>query len=291
MRKTVATLILPLTLLLATIAVTQFVDLGKANPGVGLTPRESKPILVSIQLPKNDSKVLSDQFILTFIIGNPPFGKASKIVCVIQGFSEVTVDPESHTDSQTWSSYTEYSNYTYSVKVNATGIVDGWHSLSVDASGKYPYTPDQTGIGGTGQEISGSDSTHFLFDVASPRISILSRESRTYIETELPLNFTISEEASWIGYSLDDQKNVSVAGNMTLIDLSEGLHSLVVYANDTLGNMVKSEVFKFTVAKEGKSQLEPFPVIPAIASVSIVALVGVGLLVYFKKRRHREENV
>ena len=50
-----------------------------------------------------------------------------------------------------------------------------------------------------------------------------------------------------MGYCLDSLANVTIAGNTTISGLSEGTHSLVVYANDTAGNTVKSETVFFTV--------------------------------------------
>jgi hypothetical protein len=44
------------------------------------------------------------------------------------------------------------------------------------------------------------------------------------------LNFTVSEAASRITYSLDEGDNVTITGNTTLSRLSEGAHSITVYA-------------------------------------------------------------
>ncbi len=63
----------------------------------------------------------------------------------------------------------------------------------------------------------------------------------------MPLNFNVNEQTSWIGYSIDNQANVTVAGNTTISGLADGTHSLVVYANDTAGNMAKSKQVNFTI--------------------------------------------
>jgi len=80
-----------------------------------------------------------------------------------------------------------------------------------------------------------------------PIISILSPENRTYSTTSIPLSFTISETTSWIGYSLDGQANATITGNITLSDLFDGLHYVIVYANDTIGNMGMSNTVYFTI--------------------------------------------
>ena len=87
-----------------------------------------------------------------------------------------------------------------------------------------------------------------------------------------------------MGYSFDGQDNVTIDGNITLYGLSSGLHNLTVYAKDTYGNIGASETINFTIAKETP---EPFPTaIVATASGASVAVIGVGLFVYFRKRNH-----
>jgi hypothetical protein len=54
-----------------------------------------------------------------------------------------------------------------------------------------------------------------------------------YATNSIPLNFTINKVASWIGYSLDGQTNITITGNTTLTDLQDGWHDVIVYANST----------------------------------------------------------
>jgi len=84
-------------------------------------------------------------------------------------------------------------------------------------------------------------------DITAPAISILSPENKTYATSSIPLTFTVNEATSWIGYSLDSQENVTIAGNTTLTGLLEGTYSLVIYANDTVGNMGSSSTVCFTI--------------------------------------------
>jgi N-acetylneuraminic acid mutarotase len=111
-----------------------------------------------------------------------------------------------------------------------------------------------------------------------PVIEVVSPESQTYNASGVSLNFTVNKLAEWMGYSLDGQVNVTVTGNVTIAGLSNGLHNVTVYARDERGNTGASETISFTVAA-------PFPIVLVAASTASVALVGVGLLVYFKKRR------
>ena len=84
-------------------------------------------------------------------------------------------------------------------------------------------------------------------DTTPPTIVILSPENKTYSANDILLTFTVSEPASWIGHSLDGQMNVTITGNTTLTSLLDGSHNVVVYANDTAGNMGISSLVYFTV--------------------------------------------
>ncbi len=122
--------------------------------------------------------------------------------------------------------------------------------------------------------------TPFGYGTISPEVSVVSPENRSYTSSSVSLIFTVDKPASWMGYSLDGQDNVTVTGNTTIAGLSNGLHNVTVYAEDSFGNMGAAETISFSVEV-------PFPTaLVATASAASVAVVGVGLFVYFKKRRH-----
>jgi nitrous oxidase accessory protein NosD len=112
-------------------------------------------------------------------------------------------------------------------------------------------------------------------------IEVLSPVNQTYETPFVPLVFAVNKPVNWTGYSLDGEETLTVMGNVTLIDLSYGLHNITVYANDAFGSIGTSETISFTV-----SEPEPIPFVPgATASITSVAVVSIGLLVYFKKRK------
>jgi hypothetical protein len=113
-------------------------------------------------------------------------------------------------------------------------------------------------------------------DVSPPLVSVSSPKSKTYDTGEVPLTFTVNEPASWIRYSLDGKDNVTITANITLSALSEGAHNLTVYVADIAGNIGASETIQFTI-------IARFPIEWVVASLVSVAVVSVGLLVYFKK--------
>lgn len=116
-----------------------------------------------------------------------------------------------------------------------------------------------------------------------PSVSIASPENKTYESLDVPLNFTVDKSVSQITYSLDGQKNVTVARNITLTSLSQGEHNITVYATNSAGSIGASETINFTVAKEPES----FPTATAVAASGVsAAVISVGLLVYLKKCKH-----
>ncbi|MBM4400433.1 MAG: hypothetical protein FJ045_00620 [Crenarchaeota archaeon] len=125
--------------------------------------------------------------------------------------------------------------------------------------------------------------TPFGYGTISPVVEVVSPRSQSYNVTSVSLDFTVTKAVSWMGYSLDGKENVTITGNTTLSGLTSGLHNITVYAIDEFENTGASETIIFTIAEEP----EPFPItLVAVASGVAVAIVGAGLLVYFKKRKH-----
>ncbi|MBN1245260.1 hypothetical protein JXA31_06675 [Candidatus Bathyarchaeota archaeon] len=116
------------------------------------------------------------------------------------------------------------------------------------------------------------------YGTVPPVVDVVSPLSQTYNASSVSLNFTVNKPAVWMGYSLDGQNNVTITGNTTLDGLPNGLHNVTVYARDERGNTGVSGSIVFSVEV-------PFPTVLVVASTASAALIGVGLLVYFKKRR------
>jgi hypothetical protein len=77
-----------------------------------------------------------------------------------------------------------------------------------------------------------------------PQIVVISPKNMTYSKIPIDLIFTINKPTSWMCYSLDGQANVTSNGNTT-ISPPEGQHNIIVYANDTTGNMGSSNMVYF----------------------------------------------
>ncbi len=83
--------------------------------------------------------------------------------------------------------------------------------------------------------------------VGNPAVSVTissPSDNATYNSNSVSLAFSLSKTTSWIGYSIDGHPNVTILGN-TNIQTSDGRHALVVYANDTIGQMGSSNPVHF----------------------------------------------
>jgi hypothetical protein len=121
--------------------------------------------------------------------------------------------------------------------------------------------------------------TPFGYGTIPPAVSVVSPENTNYTSSNVSLAFTVNKPASWMGFSLDGQDNVTITGNTTLSELSSGLHNVTVYAKDSFENTGASETITFGI-------VESFPTMLVAVTAVAVAVVSVGVLVYFKKRRH-----
>jgi hypothetical protein len=134
---------------------------------------------------------------------------------------------------------------------------------------------------GVGDTPYGQDRYPLMYPWGAPDVSVYSLENATY-SGSISLSFTVNKPTSWMGYSLDGLDNVTITGNTTITDISSGLHNITVYANDVYGIGGASETSYFTVTSEAET--ETFLTIIVVATVATVAVLSVGLLLYFKKR-------
>jgi hypothetical protein len=109
------------------------------------------------------------------------------------------------------------------------------------------------------------------YTATTPEISILS-PSGNYNVSSVPIEFTVDQPVAWMGYSLDGAQNVTSSGNQTLTDLSNGNHTVTVYANDSFGNMGSAE-FEFTVSAPLSTGLIVGVFVLAVVVAVIVAVV------------------
>ena len=287
-KKTLLTAAFISALFLMAIAEAGFVKFAQANPYLyheaGPPPAGVTPLVISTSSPKNNTLYRVNDITFAFSIQN---NDANAQFPSIDSFAIPSIhyllDAYLKAD---WveDNVTIYKQNTYSPEFptfwdyNETfwNIPNGEHSVVITALGGGGYAKD--GLTWYSFQIATISVINFTVDATPPEVSILSPLNAMYYSSEIPFNFIVSEKPSLIRYSLDAQKNSTLYGNTTLTNLPNGEHKLIVYVWDVAGNVGVSET---------AFNIEPFPTaLVATASGASVAVIGVGLLVYFKRRKH-----
>jgi hypothetical protein len=125
-------------------------------------------------------------------------------------------------------------NVTISDNILLESLSEGSHNLTI-------YSTDLAG--NTGHFFI----DWFAIDTLDPNIELAGPMNVTYTTADIWIDFTIDEPISWIGYSLDGAANVTIPGITLLRSLTEGSHSIVVYARDIVGNTGETNIVWFTI--------------------------------------------
>ncbi len=213
------------------------------------------------------------------------------------------LDEQNITVSKTRFTEVQSIGYDFSGQTTLTGLTDGEHNITVYYVGLLRFTSPPDTI----YYINGSKSatSQFAVDSTPPAITIISPPQNTTYPRYIPLIFDVNETTSWLRYSLDNQDNMSIAGNVTLADLPDGAHNLVIYANDTTGNIGKSDTVFFSIITQPSptpslSHTQPSlitpvsvtadpaadytPILMLLAIILVTIAIGVVAYVYFRKK-------
>jgi len=264
--KKLTVLVLILALLVLTVAGTQFVNLGRADPIPALYTK------LTIENPQNTTYNVNT-VTLNFSVESLSFyqwrhfsysldGKELKLI------DNLTVDSEEFIPINP-------GIYRELLRGNCvlSNLSEGLHNVTV-----YLIRDASTADIHYGEAFPLANA-QFKIDTTPPNVSILSLENKTYYSPVIEIDFTVTESASQVTYSLDGKENVTISENTLLTGLANGDHNVTVYAMDKAGNAASQTIY-FTIA-------EPFPTVPvAVASMVIVAVACVGILLYLRKNRH-----
>jgi hypothetical protein len=180
-------------------------------------------------------------------------------------------------------------NVTYSAKVTIDNLLEGTHFLVVyhGFQQKVVWQNYQPTNEPGKLDIISYRRIDFTVDTTAPEITVLSPQGTYNSSKGIDINLTTNEPTSWIGYSLDNQANVTITGNTTLPNQSPASHSLTMFANDTAGNMGESSVNNFTLNKISVTDIfnNQDSTIGVAIIITILAVATIGTLVYFKRRK------
>jgi hypothetical protein len=263
MKRTALALTLILALSVSIIAGMQTLEVAQANflPAPAIIIYSPAPIIYT-----NTSIPLH---VVVNVLRDSP-----EIVCVlycVDESSNVTLTNLTRTGNVWFDPNKEGSEF--SVTSVLESLAEGNHTLKV-------YSQDAAG-----KEMSSSVEFTINTQYRYPEVLILSPQNKTYTTTEVPLTWTCDEQILSADYILDPYLygSTTLPGNTTLTGLSNGTHTIAVYVFTERGQ-ANSQTVHFTVSPETQLQTEPFPTTMVVASVVLVVVIGMGLLVYFKKR-------
>lgn len=285
MRKTFPALAFMLALLFSAVSGEMFIiNLAKANPYLSYKwvspPKDALPPKISIFSLKNHTIYSENNISLTLTVSIPESNYSL-------GLTEIRYQRDWKESIARLYHYTGYGLWItdFSYNLTLSEIPEGSHSITfiAEAGGGYAVGLTAYSFG-----VSSVSVINFTIDTISPEVSLLHLENETYEASDILINFTVNEQVSLITFSLDGQDNATIYGNTTLTGLSNGRHNITVYVWDRAGHVGASETTYFSVSE---TEPEPFPTtIVAVASGASVAAVGLGLLVYFKKRQKESGN-
>ncbi|MCW4035234.1 MAG: hypothetical protein NWF03_07710 [Candidatus Bathyarchaeota archaeon] len=144
-------------------------------------------------------------------------------------------------------------------------------------------------IGGYESDLSASTVNEQYTPIGYEKPKVMSvfvdsPTNKTYYTDTIKLQFVINKSVSLVTYSLDNKDNVSITENptLTLSDLSDGSHSITVYAQDTQGNYAKSQTAYFTVQTHQKTLL--------IAVIGVAAITATAIICRYKIKRATKKS-
>jgi hypothetical protein len=183
-----------------------------------------------------------------------------------------------------------YGPLSLSGDIGLENLFNGYHKVTIHAEAEY-YN-----IGVGTYKIQSNATVGFFVDTGvAPSVSISALPE--YTASDVTLNVTTDMPVSKITYTIDEQANITVPNNapaqhfglyqysVVLTDLADGSHTLTAYAIDAMGNTGVAEK-NFTVkTSETQSLQGPFPTTLIVGAVVAATVVGLSLLLYFKKRK------
>ena len=269
MKKAALTLaLISVTVFLIGLSVNNFqvVRVAKANP---YTAPE-----LSFLSPKNNTAYNTTSIPFNFLAESISFMDFDYFYSLDDRVSKEPIPVKLVSQKRDLTTYDIFKTYQFSIDLQ--NLSDGQHILTIHHEGEY----DSSAPGEKMVREGSEPPIIFYIDTVAPTITNLSINATG--STDRLLDFTVVEEAVWIGYSLDNQANVTINGETVLSELPVGSHNVTVYAEDTAGNIGASETFFFTIAEPS---LESSEAILVLASTGAVSAVIIGIIVYLKKRK------
>jgi len=147
-------------------------------------------------------------------------------------------------------------------------------------------------VGGRGYNLfvpSASNQVYAPFGYRTvPVIGVVSPlDDVVYSVSDVCLEFVVDRPVGLLYYCVDGGANVTIGGNTTLPDLSDGVHSVTVFAEDKSGNVGVSETVVFSVVSEPDILLS----VSVVVVLCVVSVLVVTVLLLFLRRRRSVKSL
>ena len=266
---------------LSTVIIAQLICVTEANPIINIyrdisPPDGTQAPVITIHSPKNGS-YNPNNITLTFNVAIPQINDDKSLDTVTTIYyesnwqtSEITVAEGSIGSFSINLSEVRGGNPSVTIYAVGEGYIETGEEYREENDVIYSYHYYDR------FEMIGYSTVSFIKDLIFPKITILSPQNVTYNSSDVKLTCLFTEDISKASYCLDGNKNVTFVGDIILDNLPAGEHELVIYVQDLAGNIGVSEKTYFSIT-------EPFPTTLAVTSIAVIAVIGMGILVYFKK--------
>lgn len=143
--------------------------------------------------------------------------------------------------------------------------------------------------------MNSSQTVNFIVDLP-PSVTILDPQNKTYTSSQIDINVTVKETMSAVDTviaEVDSTENMSLVKDHHLYHtscaLTDGTHTVTIYANDTSGYTNKNASVTFTVETEpsntdGKDNRFGVAIAIGIGAGASISLVAIALLFLRRKK-------
>jgi len=148
-------------------------------------------------------------------------------------------------------------NIWYHVKVEFECSTGNYHGLAQDTwrfyvdgeeFGDFSFAHDINNVSQVYFATRGADNNYKCYVDAVGYSWDLEYNIGDNTQEGLLLSFNTFFTPDWLGYSLDGLANKTILGNVTFPIPEEGVHTIQIFGNDTIGTLYQSEVRYFTTS-------------------------------------------
>jgi hypothetical protein len=144
------------------------------------------------------------------------------------------------------------SNITTVGNKTLTNLPNGAYTLTVYATDAYYNTASQT----ISFNVNSSEP------YVPPQVTIKSPTNQTYYKSQPILDFTVNQPVFWTAYSIDGGANNTVISSKMLNSLTNGTHSVTLYAGDIAGGETGYATVNFNVFASAQATPYRLPNMP-----------------------------